>query len=324
MRLTFNKVMGNDRPILVYWNRCQDCEFTGVDLLNSPSWHFRIEDSDTLWLHDFNIHVDSWGELFGVFFKVLPWYAYNTDGVDVAASNVLIERMNITNHDDAVVVKRGESNYELSPCSENITVRDINVTFSTGMTVGGIPPNKKYSCVRNVTFSNVNMTHPYKGIYVKTTPSGNSEKQNLTTPGSGGEITNIHYENFNIHTPLWWGIYIGPQQMKEPDGKGPGCLLYPLKPCDCEPLISMNNVTLTNIHQYNTLLTPGIIRCDKTNPCTGMNWSNVTSDGWWNKSFMKIFRLGYISENIVGEVENVKPNPGFSSSLSELEDLTPL
>ena len=140
---------------------------------------------------------------------VLLDYSGTLIDIDAAASNLLIERMNITNHDDAVVIKRGEGSYDFVKCSENITVRDINVTLSTGMAIGGVPPNTKYSCVRNVTFHNVNMQTPFKGIYVKTTPSKKHDPD-LTIPGSGGEITNIVYDKFQIHTPIWWGIYIGP------------------------------------------------------------------------------------------------------------------
>ena len=69
-----------------------------------------------------------------------------------------------------------------------------------------------------------------------------------TNPGFGtGEINNIIYEDMIITYPIWWGIYIGPQQQKEPDGFGAGCLLYPLEPCETQPLIDMNNITLRNI-----------------------------------------------------------------------------
>lgn len=43
-----------------------------------------------------------------------------------------------------------------------------------------------------------------------------------------GIISNITYENLHITDPLWWGIYIGPQQQKQPGGSGPGCMIYPL------------------------------------------------------------------------------------------------
>ena len=35
----------------------------------------------------------------------LPTFPFSTDGVDVSGSNIIIERLNITNFDDAVAVK---------------------------------------------------------------------------------------------------------------------------------------------------------------------------------------------------------------------------
>ena len=35
----------------------------------------------------------------------LPAFPFSTDGVDVSGSNIVIERLNITNFDDAVSVK---------------------------------------------------------------------------------------------------------------------------------------------------------------------------------------------------------------------------
>jgi hypothetical protein len=41
-------------------------------------------------------------------------------------------------------------------------------------------------------------------------------------------VQDITYEHIRIHDPLWWPVYIGPQQQKQPDGSGPGCMLFPL------------------------------------------------------------------------------------------------
>lgn len=68
------------------------------------------------------------------------------------------------------------------------------------MTIGSVPPNNNYACVKDVLFRNVTMHYPFKAIYVK------------TNPGTGsGVIANIKYENMTINYPIWWGIYIGPQ-----------------------------------------------------------------------------------------------------------------
>ena len=67
------------------------------------------------------------------------------------------------------------------------------------MTIGSVPPNDNYACIRDVVFRNINFDMPIKAIYVK------------TNPGHGyGEISNILYENIYISFPLWWAIYIGP------------------------------------------------------------------------------------------------------------------
>jgi polygalacturonase len=138
----------------------------------------------------------------------VPTYPLNTDGIDPAAKNVLIERVKITNHDDAVAVKPSHNTDSISQCSENIIVRDVEVHFGVGMTIGSVPPRDSYACVRNVTFSNITFHHPYKSIYVKTNPGHTTSM----LPGSGGEITDITYEDITIHNPIWWNIYVGPQQ----------------------------------------------------------------------------------------------------------------
>ena len=179
------------------------------------------------------------------------------------------------------------------------------IHHSVGLSIGSVHPNDNYTCVRNVTFKDSVLYNPLKGIYVKT----NSGTTNTSLPGSGGEITNITYENIEIHNPMWWGIYIGPQQQKQPDGVGDGCMLYPLGGCETQPLITIADVTLRNITQYGTWLPPGIIRCNETNPCTGFVFDNVNSSGWW-----KWLGLNYITEHIVGTVTNSKPDPGFNAS----------
>lgn len=83
-------------------------------------------------------------------------------------------------------------------------------------------------------------------------------------------------------------------------------MLYPLVPCDTQPLIDVHNITLRNVQQFGSLLPPGIIRCNSTNPCTGFAFENVRAHGWW-----RIFGLNYFVENIYGTVTSSKPDPGF-------------
>ncbi len=151
---------------------------------------------------------------------------------------------------------------------ENITIR-----LGVGLSIGSVPPNLQHNCLRNITFRNAYFEKPFKAIYLKTNPGSSGS----------GEIKDILYENMIIREPIWWAIYLGPQQQKQPLGGGPGCMLYPFDPrgtCQTQPLIDIRNVTLTNIKVYNSLLFPIVLRCNETNPCTDINLNNVVVDHW--------------------------------------------
>ena len=85
----------------------------------------------------------------------VPFFPLNTDGIDVRGRNILIERVNITNFDDAIAVKPESGKYRPQSnlkCTENILVRDVNVYWSTGLAVGSVHPLDTHDCVKNVTF----------------------------------------------------------------------------------------------------------------------------------------------------------------------------
>ena len=85
-------------------------------------------------------------------------------------------------------------------------------------------------------------------------------------------------------------------------------MTYPIGGCETQPLVTVSNITLNNIRQYGSILPPGIIRCNETNPCTGFNFNNVQSTGWW-----KYLGFGYITENIEGTVTDSSPVPVFNN-----------
>ena len=162
-------------------------------LLMGDAYHMSSTDKD----------MNDLGKMNGM---TLPMFPFNTDGIDIHATNVLIERLNITNYDDAVAVKPCTKNYKLCSCTENVLVQDCNMWASVGMSIGSVTPSDEYACVRNVTFINHRFHHPAKAVYIKTNP-GTTETM---APGSGGEITGITYENIYSKGAVWWPIYIGP------------------------------------------------------------------------------------------------------------------
>ena len=92
-------------------------------------------------------------------------------------------------------------------------------------------------------------------------------------------------------------------------------MLYPLKKdCETQPLVDVRNITLRNIHSKGGLLPPGIIRCNASNPCTGLVFDNVNMSGWLIHK-----NHGYITENVEGLVINSTPDPHFNASTSNYE-----
>jgi hypothetical protein len=72
----------------------------------------------------------------------------------------------------------------------------------------------------------------------------------------------------------------------------------------------VENITLRNISVFGSVLTPGIIRCHKDNPCKNFVFDNVYHNAWYKK-----VGLGFIVENVYGETKNSYPDPGFKRVL---------
>ena len=292
------------RPHLVHVVDCENFEWEGVEMRNSPQYHMKLDDIVNVEVHHMEIFSDWWGTRSdGKYNWRLPIFPLNTDGIDPSGKNVYIHDVVIQNYDDAVAVKPAHQKEEYVECAEDMLIERATVYWGVGMTIGSVPPNNEVNCVRNITFRDVDFHYPFKAIYVKTNP-GNS---------GTGIIEDILYENINIHWPIWWGTYIGPQQQHQPDGSGPGCMFYPLiKECETNPRVPMRDITLRNVHTDYAVLSPGIIRCNETNPCTGFDFDNVTVTGWLSGE-------GYITENVEGVSKNSNPIPAFIQSKPEEE-----
>ena len=82
----------------------------------------------------------------------------------------------------------------------------MQVTFCVGMSIGSVPPDDNVNCIRNVVFNRITFKAPLKAIYIKTNP-GNS---------GSGIIDSITYQNIQAHGSVWYPIWIGPQQERQP------------------------------------------------------------------------------------------------------------
>ena len=135
---------------------------------------------------------------------------------------------------------------------------------------------------REVTMRNVVMNHTVKGVYVKTNPGNRGT----------GQISNIVFENFLIWRPIWWAVWIGPQQQHQPGWnwtQHQECSLdYPIdtKHCVTQPLVPIFNITLRNVTIQDPLLSPGVILCNQSrydepghHSCSGILFDNVNVTG---------------------------------------------
>lgn len=81
--------------------------------------------------------------------------------------------------------------------------------------------------------------------------------------------------------PLWEPIWIGPQQEQQPHQPSKGCsFFYPIDPtCPTNPLVTIADIYLRNVHMSEVLLDPGVLLANASNPFSGFEWENVTISG---------------------------------------------
>eukprot|EP01041_Mallomonas_annulata_P010110 gene10110-21063_t len=277
----------------------------GITLINSPQYYVYLYDLKDVIVRDLIIQTDAYST------QHIATFPVNTDGIDILAINVVVYNITITNYDDSIAIKPCKSSFTYCKCSSNITVRDITIYHGVGISIGSVPPNSDHNCVRDVLFTDITLYRPFKGIYIKTNPGDSGT----------GEITNITYTNIKMYNTLWWAIYIGPQQQSQPGETDTGCMTYPVDPyCPTQPRVTISDIFLNNVNaikSFSYFNSPGIIRCDASNPCKNINFNNVdisqsTVTSLWSYSFLEgvlISRLGdtttdyfwrYIVENVVG------------------------
>jgi hypothetical protein len=208
-------------------------------------------------------------------------WALNTDGIDVSGVDITIRHCSVTNFDDSLCVKplaAGESAFN-STCSSRIVIADSNVTWGVGASMGSVPPETgEPNCIDGVVVQRINFTYPLKGVYVKPNPAKG--------PGASARIANVVYENITMFQPVWWSIFVGTQQQEQPGTAGTGCsFLYPLPgtACPTDPQVTLANITLRNFVVTQSVLSPGIVIANASNPGTGFVFDNVVFDqpGAW-------------------------------------------
>lgn len=284
----------DNRPDLLSFQSSQNLIIDGITLTNSPKYHLALWDVLDVTVQNVNIKVNVTDKD-----STIPTFPLNTDGIDIRGRNAIFRNLTIENFDDAVAIKPTHSGESIfTNCTENILVENSRVTFGVGMSIGSVPPNPNNACIRNITFRNITFDNPIKAIYIKPNPGDKGT----------GLIANITYENIIINDALWWAIYIGTQQQKQPHEDGTGCsFFYPLpgSRCDANPRVTVTGVVLRDVTIHGGILSPGIIKCNETNPCTDFVFENVNV---YNPSKFPI-NDGFLCENAYIDVKNSNLKP---------------
>lgn len=289
------------RPHALVVENTQLIEIKDLEFRNSPQFHVKLHGVKRVHVHDFKIIVDvdqqkellqrhgHWDLEAGI-----PTFPLNTDGIDPSGIDVLIENVYIENFDDAIAVKPSNSGSQFTDCSRDMVVRNSAVKFSVGLTIGSVPPNAGTNCVKNITFENIVMDWPIKAVYIKSNPG---------TVGDG-IVDGITYRNIVASHPLWYPLWIGPQQQQQPGTAGTGCsFLYPIvKTCPTQPRVTIQNVLLDNVTFTGGLTLPGVLLANASNPYTNITFNDVSNTG----SFL--VQKEYVSINTHG-VASGKTSP---------------
>lgn len=225
-------------------------------------------------------------------------WALNTDGIDFTGSDVVVRNCSITNFDDTVCPKP-----TAPPCTRNVLIEDIAVTYGVGISMGSVPPDVGGNCIDGVLVRRAVFHSALKTIYVKPNPA-------KSDPAATGLISNITYEDVRSYDPIWWPIWIGPQQQQQPgDPVGTGCsFVYPLDNTTCatDPQVSVRNVTLRRVDVYNGN-SPGVLLANASNPATGLVFDAVVHHNGTGWPVGADYLCGFVSGVATGGTSPVPP-----------------
>ena len=153
----YNSSNNLSRPNFVQFEHCQRVLIQGVTLQNPPTFHIMVHNAvGNLTIQNGTINTSS--------------SSPNTDGIDLASTNVLIRNFYISDGDDNIQIGSGDA------MPTNITIS--NCTFGTGHGVSIGSPTQ--DGVNNLLVSNCWWSGTPYGIKIKNEPGIGGTVQNLT------------------------------------------------------------------------------------------------------------------------------------------------
>ena len=258
-----NKTKGDTPPHVVELMWSTDVEISHLTIRNSPFWTVH-----PVYVTGFHAHH---------LWILNPTNVTTSDGIDPDSTrDVLIHDCYIVTGDDGIAIKSGwdEYGYQYGRPSENITIRDCNIsTPCAALAIG----SEMSGGVKNVHVSNCYIWDSTAAVHIK---SG---------PGRGGYVRNITYEGLtmdNCHDGIMMDIDTGGHPPDDPTHH-----------LNMSALPDIRNIAVRNVvgkRSTNIVKMVGLTKA----PLRNIRLENLRFDGG-----------DFICGNVSGVYQNVFPKP---------------
>ena len=164
----------SSRPNLIQFSNSSIVAVEGVTIVNSPKEHLAFGATNNVTINGITISA--------------PANSPNTDGIDPAGSNYLIENCSISDGDDNIAIK------PQNVANSNITITNCYFGSGHGLSVGG----QTNDGLNGLTVTNCTFNGTTIGLRLK------------AGRGFGGLVQNILYDQItmiNVPTPIWVTSY---------------------------------------------------------------------------------------------------------------------
>ncbi|EIN04811.1 pectin lyase-like protein [Punctularia strigosozonata HHB-11173 SS5] len=155
-----------NRPRLIRFQNCNNCEITQVTLYDAPMFHVTVIGNNNE-VHDMSIHATHIGE---------------TDGFDMSGNNNYVHDVSVENGDECVTVKTPTNGF----VAERITCK-----WTAGCNIGSFGDDNTAVDVQNVYYSDVTLSNSDAGVMIKSYPDNVGTVKNITY--TGFTLTTVAY-----------------------------------------------------------------------------------------------------------------------------------
>ncbi|KAJ3866068.1 pectin lyase-like protein [Lentinula novae-zelandiae] len=244
-----------NRPRLIRFQTCNNCEITEVYLYDAPMFHVTIIGDNNV-AHDMAIIASHIGTppFYLHIVSTLPHSPCSTgetDGFDMSGNNNYVHDVSVENGDECVTVKTPTNGF----VAERITCK-----WTAGCNIGSFGSGATGVDVQNVYYSDVTISNSDAGVMIK------------SYPNCQGTVKNVTYTGFTLDAAAY-PIYISAFWEGGTDDTG---------------TLEISDVTFDNFVGTGTPTRPAVLLdCNKATPCediifTDISLTDTTADTFTN------------------------------------------